>query len=402
METTTTKANPLSDRINNLSTSQTLAMAAKARELKAQGIDIISLSLGEPDFNTPEFIKEAAIQAIHDNYSAYPPVDGYAELKDAIVLKFKRDNNLEYKPANIVVSTGAKQSLYNVCQVLLNPGDEAILPAPYWVSYAEMVKMAEATPVEVPTSVESDFKITPEQLEAAITPKTKLIMFSSPCNPSGSVYNREELTAIAQVLEKYPQIYIVSDEIYEHINFSGNFCSIGTIPGMFDRTITVNGVAKAFAMTGWRIGYIGAPEFIAKACTKMQGQVTSGANSIAQRATITALQADPSVLKEMVDAFHRRRDLVVGLIKEIPGFKINVPEGAFYVFPDVSAYFGKTLKGMQIKNADDFSLFLLEHANVATVTGDAFGNPSCIRFSYATDDATLVEALRRIKAAVTD
>lgn len=392
----------LSDRINNLSTSQTLAMAAKARELKAQGIDIISLSLGEPDFNTPEFIKEAAIQAIHDNYSAYPPVDGYAELKDAIILKFKRDNNLDYKPGNIVVSTGAKQSLYNVCQVLLNPGDEAILPAPYWVSYAEMVKMAEATPVEVPTSVESDFKITSEQLEAAITPKTKLIMFSSPCNPSGSVYNREELTAIAQVLEKYPQIYIVSDEIYEHINFSGNFCSIGTIPGMFDRTITVNGVAKAFAMTGWRIGYIGAPEFIAKACTKMQGQVTSGANSIAQRATITALQADPSVLKEMVDAFHRRRDLVVGLIKEIPGFKINVPEGAFYVFPDVSAYFGKTLKGMEIKNADDFSLFLLEHANVATVTGDAFGNPSCIRFSYATDDATLVEALRRIKAAVTE
>lgn len=402
METTTTKANPLSDRINNLSTSQTLAMAAKARELKAQGIDIISLSLGEPDFNTPEFIKEAAIQAIHDNYSTYPPVDGYAELKDAIVLKFKRDNGLEYKPANIVVSTGAKQSLYNVCQVLLNPGDEAILPAPYWVSYAEMVKMAEATPVEVPTSVESDFKITPEQLEAAITPKTKLIMFSSPCNPSGSVYNREELTAIAQVLEKYPDIYIVSDEIYEHINFSGNFCSIGTIPGMFDRTITVNGVAKAFAMTGWRIGYIGAPEFIAKACTKMQGQVTSGANSIAQRATITALQADPSVLKEMVDAFHRRRDLVVGLVKEIPGFKINVPEGAFYVFPDVSAYFGKTLKGMEIKNADDFSMFLLEHANVATVTGDAFGNPSCIRFSYAAADDQLAEALRRIKAAVTE
>jgi aspartate aminotransferase len=392
----------LSDRINNLSTSQTLAMAAKARELKAQGIDIISLSLGEPDFNTPEFIKEAAIQAIKDNYSTYPPVDGYADLKDAIVHKFKRDNGLEYKPANIVVSTGAKQSLYNVCQVMLNPGDEAILPAPYWVSYAEMVKMAEATPVEVPTSVESDFKITPEQLEAAITPKTKLIMFSSPCNPSGSVYNREELTAIAQVLEKYPNIYIVSDEIYEHINFSGNFCSIGTIPGMFDRTITVNGVAKAFAMTGWRIGYIGAPEFIAKACTKMQGQVTSGANSIAQRATITALQADPSVLKEMVDAFHRRRDLVVGLVKEIPGFKINVPEGAFYVFPDVSAYFGKTLKGMEIKNADDFSMFLLEHANVATVTGDAFGNPSCIRFSYAAADDQLAEALRRIKASVTE
>lgn len=392
--------NPLSDRINNLSTSQTLAMAAKARELKAQGIDIISLSLGEPDFNTPDFIKEAAIKAIHENYSTYSPVDGYAELKDAIARKFKRDNDLAYTPANIVVSTGAKQSLYNVCQVMLNPGDECILPAPYWVSYAEMVKMAEATPVEVPTSVDSDFKITPEQLEAAITPKTKLMMFSSPCNPSGSVYNREELTALAKVLEKYPNIYVVSDEIYEHINFSGTFCSIGTIPGMFEKTITVNGVAKAFAMTGWRIGYIGAPEFIAKACTKMQGQVTSGANSIAQRATITAVDADPSVLKDMVAAFHSRRDLVVGLLKEIPGVKINVPEGAFYVFPDVSSFFGKTLKGVEIKNADDLSLYLLEHANVATVTGDAFGNPDCIRFSYATSEEILTEALRRIKEAL--
>ncbi|MFD2600482.1 pyridoxal phosphate-dependent aminotransferase [Flavobacterium suzhouense] len=392
--------NPLSDRINNLSVSQTLAMAAKARELKAQGKDIISLSLGEPDFNTPDFIKEAAIKAIHENYSTYSPVDGYAELKDAICRKFKRDNNLDYKPANIVVSTGAKQSLYNVCQVMLNPGDECILPAPYWVSYSEMVKMAEATPVEVPTSVESDFKITPEQLEAAITPKTKLIMFSSPCNPSGSVYNEAELTAIAKVLEKYPQIYVVSDEIYEHINFSGTFCSIATIPGMFDRTITVNGVAKAFAMTGWRIGYIGAPEFIAKACTKMQGQVTSGANSIAQRATITAVDADPSVLKDMVSAFHRRRDLVVGLLKEIPGIKINTPEGAFYVFPDVSSFFGKTLNGVEIKNADDLSMYLLEYANVATVTGDAFGNANCIRFSYATSEDILTEALRRIKEAL--
>lgn len=392
--------NPLSDRINNLSTSQTLAMAAKARELKAQGKDIISLSLGEPDFNTPDFIKEAAIKAIHENYSTYSPVDGYAELKDAICRKFKRDNNLDYKPANIVVSTGAKQSLFNVCQVMLNPGDECILPAPYWVSYAEMVKMAEANPVEVPTSVESDFKITPQQLEAAITPKTKLIMFSSPCNPSGSVYNEAELTAIAKVLEKYPNIYVVSDEIYEHINFSGTFCSIATIPGMFERTITVNGVAKAFAMTGWRIGYIGAPEFIAKACTKMQGQVTSGANSIAQRATITAVDADPSVLKDMVKAFHSRRDLVVGLLKEIPRVKINVPEGAFYVFPDVSSFFGKTLNGVEIKNADDLSMYLLEYANVATVTGDAFGNPDCIRFSYATSEDILTEALRRIKEAL--
>jgi len=390
----------LSDRINNLSTSQTLAMAAKARELKAQGKDIISLSLGEPDFNTPDFIKEAAIQAIHDNYSTYSPVDGYVELKEAICRKFKRDNNLDYKPSQIVVSTGAKQSLYNLCQVLLNPGDECILPAPYWVSYAEMVKMAEANPVEVPTSIESDFKITPAQLEAAITPKTKLIMFSSPCNPSGSVYNEAELTALARVLDNYPNIYVVSDEIYEHINFSGNFCSIATIPGMYDKTITVNGVAKAFAMTGWRIGYIGGPEFIAKACTKMQGQVTSGANSIAQRATITAVDANPAVLKDMVAAFHSRRDLVVGLLKEIPGVKINVPEGAFYVFPDVSSFFGKTLKGIEIKNADDLSMYLLEHANVATVTGDAFGNPDCIRFSYATSEDILTEALRRIKEAL--
>ena len=392
--------NQLSDRINNLSTSQTLAMAAKARELKAQGIDIISLSLGEPDFNTPDFIKEAAKTAIDENYSTYTPVEGYAELKEAICRKFKRDNNLDYKPSQIVVSTGAKQSLYNIAQVMLNDGDEVILPAPYWVSYFEIVKLSGGVPVEVPTSVESDFKITPEQLEAAITPKTKMMWFSSPCNPSGSVYNREELTALAKVLEKYPNIYVVADEIYEHINFSGNFCSIASIPGMLDRTITVNGVAKAFAMTGWRIGYIGAPEFIAKACTKMQGQVTSGANSIAQRATITALDADPSVLNYMVEAFHKRRDLVVGLVKEIPGFKLNIPEGAFYVFPDVSYYFGKTLKGVEIKNADDFSMFLLEHANVATVTGDAFGNPNCIRFSYATSDELLIEALRRIKEAV--
>jgi aspartate aminotransferase len=392
--------NHLSDRINSLSTSQTLAMAALARELKAQGKDIISLSLGEPDFNTPDFIKEAAKKAIDENYSTYSPVDGYVELKEAICRKFKRDNNLDYKPANIVVSTGAKQSLYNIAQVMLNDGDEVILPAPYWVSYFEIVKMSGGVPVEVPTSVESDFKITPEQLEKAITPKTKMIWYSSPCNPSGSVYSREELTALAKVLEKYPNIFVVSDEIYEHINFSGTFCSIASIPGMFDRTITVNGVAKAFAMTGWRIGYIGAPEFIAKACTKMQGQVTSGANSIAQRATITAVDADPSVLNDMVAAFKSRRDLVVGLINDIPGLKLNVPEGAFYVFPDVSSYFGKTLRGTEIKNADDFSMYLLAEANVATVTGDAFGNPNCIRFSYATSEELLTEALKRIKEAL--
>jgi len=392
--------NHLSDRINSLSTSQTLAMAALARELKAQGKDIISLSLGEPDFNTPDFIKEAAKKAIDENYSTYSPVDGYAELKDAICRKFKRDNDLDYKPANIVVSTGAKQSLYNIAQVMLNDGDEVILPAPYWVSYFEIVKMAGGIPVEVPTSVESDFKITAEQLENAITPKTKMIWYSSPCNPSGSVYSREELTALSKVLEKYPNIFVVSDEIYEHINFSGTFCSIASIPGMFDRTITVNGVAKAFAMTGWRIGYIGAPEFIAKACTKMQGQVTSGANSIAQRATITAVDADPSVLNDMVAAFKGRRDLVVRLINDIPGLKLNVPEGAFYVFPDVSSYFGKTLRGTEIKNADDFSMYLLAEANVATVTGDAFGNPNCIRFSYATSEEILTEALKRIKEAL--
>ncbi len=392
--------NPLSDRINSLSTSQTLAMAALARELKAQGKDIISLSLGEPDFNTPDFIKEAAKKAIDDNYSTYSPVDGYLDLKEAICRKFKRDNNLDYTPANIVVSTGAKQSLYNIAQVMINPGDEVILPAPYWVSYYEIIKIAGGIPVEVPTTVESDFKITPEQLAQAITPKTKMIWYSSPCNPSGSVYSREELTALSDIILQHDNLYVVSDEIYEHINFSGTFCSIASIPGMFDRTITVNGVAKAFAMTGWRIGYIGAPEVIAKACTKMQGQVTSGANSIAQRATLTAVDADPSVLNDMVAAFQRRRDLVVGLLQDIPGMKINVPEGAFYVFPDVSSFFGKTLRGKLIQNADDFSMYLLAEANVATVTGDAFGNPNCIRFSYATSEDLLTEALRRIKEAV--
>ena len=390
----------LSDRINNLSTSQTLAMAALARELKAQGKDIISLSLGEPDFNTPDFIKEAAKKAIDENYSTYSPVDGYLELKEAICRKFKRDNKLDYKPSQIVVSTGAKQSLYNIAQVMLNDGDEVILPAPYWVSYFEIIKLSGGVPIVAPTSVENDFKITPQQLEQSITSKTKMIWYSSPCNPSGSVYSREELIALSKVLEKHPNIIVVADEIYEHINFSGTFCSIASIPGMYEKTVTVNGVAKAFAMTGWRIGYIGAPEFIAKACTKMQGQVTSGANSIAQRATIAAVDADPIVLKDMVQAFESRRNLVVALIKDIPGFKLNVPEGAFYVFPDVSYYFGKTLKNKIINNADDFSMYLLEEANVATVTGDAFGNPYCIRFSYATSEEILTEALKRIKMAL--
>lgn len=389
--------NILSDRINQLSTSQTLAMAALARELKAQGKDIISLSLGEPDFNTPDFVKEAAKKAIDDNFSTYSPVDGYLDLKQAICKKFKRDNNLDYNPANIVVSTGAKQSLYNVAQVMINPGDEVILPAPYWVSYYEIIKMAGGIPVEVPTSIESNFKITPEQLENAITPKTKMIWYSSPCNPSGSVYNREELTELSKIILKYPNLFVVSDEIYEHINFSGTFCSIASIDGMFERTITVNGVAKAFAMTGWRIGYIGAPETIAKACTKMQGQVTSGANSIAQRATIAAVEANPNVLNTMVAAFKNRRDLVVKLMQDIPNFKTNIPEGAFYVFPDVSYYFGKTLRGTTINNAQDFSMYLLQEANVATVTGEAFGNANCLRLSYATSEEQLTEALKRIK-----
>ena len=392
--------NQLSDRINNLSTSQTLAMAALARELKLQGKDIISLSLGEPDFNTPDFIKTAAKIAIDENYSQYTPVDGYLELKNAISKKFKRDNNLDYKPSQIVVSTGAKQALFNIAQVLLNPGDECILPAPFWVSYSEIVKMADGIPVEVPTTIESNFKITPEQLEAAITPKTKMIWYSSPCNPSGSVYNRAELTALAKVIIKHPNIFVVSDEIYEHINFTNNFCSIASIPGMYDRTITVNGVSKAFAMTGWRIGYMGAPEFIAKACTKMQGQITSGANSIAQRATIAAVEANPESIKFMVTEFHKRRDLVVKLLSEVKGIIINNPDGAFYVFPDISYFFGKTLKGTTINNADDFSMFLLSEANVATVTGDAFGNPNCIRLSYATSEDLLTEAIKRIKNAV--
>ncbi len=390
----------LSDRVNNLSLSQTLAMAAKARELKAEGKDIISLSLGEPDFNTPDFIKEAAKRAIDENWSTYSPVDGYIELKNAIIKKFKRDNNLDFSPANIVVSTGAKQSLYNVAQAMINDGDEVILPAPFWVSYSEIIKLSGGIPIEVPTSVASNFKITPEQLEKAITPKTKMMWFSSPCNPSGSIYSKTELEALVEVLKKHPQIYVVSDEIYEHINFIGNYCSIGSIEGIKDRTITVNGVAKAFAMTGYRIGYMGAPEFIAKACSKLQGQVTSGANSIAQRATIAALEADPSEIKEMVKAFHRRRDLVIEMIGELEGWKVNIPEGAFYAFPDISFYFGKTLNGKKIQNANDFSMYLLEEANVATVTGEAFGNPNCIRLSYATSEEQLKEAFSRIKKAL--
>ena len=390
----------LSNRINSLPISATLAMAAKARELKNQGINVIGLSLGEPDFNTPEFINKAAIQAVEDNYNSYTPVDGYAELKEAICEKFQRDNNITYTPNQVVVSTGAKQSIANVCMVLLNPGDEVLLPAPYWVSYSAIVTLAEAQSVLIPSSIETDFKITPEQLEAAITPKTKLVMFNSPNNPSGTIYTEEEFRALAAVLEKYPNIYVLTDEIYEHINYGTPHFSFATIPSMYDRTITVNGVAKAFAMTGWRIGYIGAPEWIAKACNKMQGQITSGANCIAQRATIAALQAPPSEIKYMVEEFEQRRDLILQLLGEIPGLKLNRPEGAFYVFPDVSAYFGKTLAGTPINDANDVALYILEKAHVATVSGAAFGAPNCIRISYAASQEEIKTAIGRIQKAL--
>ncbi|WP_435579794.1 pyridoxal phosphate-dependent aminotransferase [Gilvibacter sp.] len=390
----------LSDRVNQMATSATLAMAAKARELRESGKDIIGLSLGEPDFTVPEFVKDAAIQAVKDDYHSYTPVDGYGDLKQAIITKFERDNGLHYNPAQIVVSTGAKQSLSNLAMVLLNPGDEVLLPAPYWVSYSDISKLAGGVPVVIPSSIETDFKVTPEALEAAITPKTRMMIYSSPCNPSGSVYSKEELRALADVLAKHPDIIVVSDEIYEHINFVGQHASMASFEDMYDRTVVVNGVSKAFSMTGWRIGYIGAPEWIARACNKMQGQVTSGANCIAQRATIDALNNNPEKIKYMIDAFKERRQLVLELVNDIPGFKANEPEGAFYVFPDISDYFGKTLNGKTIENATDFSLFLLEEANVATVTGVAFGDPNCIRISYAASEQDIREALRRIKEAV--
>ena len=387
----------LSNRINNLPISATLAMAAKARELKSQGIDIISLSLGEPDFDPPSFIKNAAKKAIDENYNSYPPVDGYADLKTTISKKFKRDNLLEYKPSQIVVSTGAKQSIANVCMVLLDPNDEVILPAPYWVSYSAISILAEANPIVIPSSIESDFKITAEQLENKITSKTKLVIINSPNNPSGSIYSENEYRAIAKVLQKHPNIYIISDEIYEHISYDKKVFSFASIPEMYDRTITVNGVAKAFAMTGWRIGYIGAPDWIAKACNKMQGQITSGANSIAQRATIAALDASPEKIKYMVDEFKKRRTIILRLLSKIQGVKTNIPEGSFYVFPDISSFFGKTIKNKKINDSNDFALLLLEKAHVATVAGEPFGNPNCIRISYAASIKDIERAIERIK-----
>ena len=387
----------LSNRVKNLATSQTLAMAAKARELRSQGKDVIGLSLGEPDFNIPDFIKEAAKNAIDENYNSYTPVDGYGKLKEAIITKFKRDNNIEYSASEIVVSTGAKQALYNIASVLINPGDEVILPCPYWVSYSDIIKLKGGIPVEIKTSIENNFKMTGEQLKNSINEKTKMVWFSSPCNPSGSVYNKKELKEIVDVLESHKNIFVVSDEIYEHINYKGGHLSIGSFDTIKERTITVNGVSKAFAMTGWRIGYIGAPEWIARACNKVQGQVTSGANCIAQRAVITALNENPDKIEYMVDEFKSRRDLILNLLNDIEGFECNVPDGAFYVFPDISYFFGKEISGIKINNASDMSMFLLENALVATVTGDAFGNPNCIRISYAASKEKITEAVSRIK-----
>ncbi len=393
----------ISNRILNMAESETLAMTAKARELKAQGKDVISLSIGEPDFNTPDTVKDAAKQAIDDNFTHYPPVPGYADLREAISKKFKRDNNLDYKPEQIVVSTGGKQAIYQVVQCLVNPGDEVIIPTPFWVSYKEIVRVAGGVPVYVKTSIENDFKVTPAQLEAAITPRTKLIMFSSPSNPTGMLYTKEELKGIADVVVRHENLFVMSDEIYEHINFVGRHESIAQFPEVYDRVVTVNGVAKGFAMTGWRIGFIGAPLVIAKACNKLQGQVTSATCSIAQMATLRAMQMDPSTSDDIINMrniFRMRRDMVYQLLCDIPGLKVCMPQGAFYFFPDVSSYYGKSFNGKKIENSTDMAFYLLNEANVATVMGSAFGDDDCIRLSYATSEDLLREALRRIKEAL--
>jgi aspartate aminotransferase len=392
--------NMVSERVNNLSESATIAMARKSRELKAQGIDVISLSLGEPDFNTPEFIKKAAIEGVNQNYSKYMAVNGYEDFRHAISEKFKRDNDINYSPDQIVVSTGAKQAIANVVLSTINPGDEVIIPAPFWVSYEEIVKMAEGVPVFIETQIEDDFKITATQLQNAISGKTKMIIYSSPCNPSGSVYLKNELRELADELVKHPQIVVVSDEIYEHINFTESYFSIAAFDDIYNQVVTVNGVSKAFAMTGWRLGYIGAPEWIAKACTKIQGQFTSGASSISQRAALAAVSANPVVVNEMKSAFLERRNFMIDQLNSIPGMKINQPQGAFYVFPDVSEFFGKSVGDKLINNADDLCLYLLEEAKVALVTGNAFGSPSCIRISYAASMKELSEAMLRISKAI--
>lgn len=385
-----------SDRLNRMSFSQTFVMSNKVREMKSQGIDVISLTLGEPDFDVPDNIKEAAFSAINNNFSHYSPVPGFLDLREAICGKLKRDNNLEYSASQICVSNGAKQSILNVLASIINDGDEVILPAPYWVSYDEMVKMMGGKSIFVETSIDTEFKMTADQLEKAITPKTKALLYSSPCNPSGSYYTYEELESIANVIAKYPQITIISDEIYEYINYDGKHTSIAEFPQVYEQTAVINGMSKAFAMTGWRIGYSACPTWLAKACEKIQGQMTSGANSMAQKASITALQTDPSEYHFMIDEFKKRRDLVFSLIKEIPGFKVNYPKAAFYFFPDISFYIGKILNGTYIKNADDFAMFLLENAHVGTVGGVSFGNANCIRFSYAASEKDLTEAMKRI------
>ena len=387
----------LTDKINNLPASATLTMAAKARELKNNGIDIIGLSLGEPDFNTPDFIKNSAIDAINQNYNSYTPVDGYLELKEAICKKFHRDNKIIYNPNQIVVSTGAKQSIANVVQALIKPGEEVILLAPFWVSYSAIVLMADGIPKILKSDISNDFKVSAKQIDDAISEKTKMIIINSPNNPSGSIYNEKELYEIASVMKKYPNVFVLSDEIYEHINYGTKHVSFASIEGMYDRTITVNGIAKAFAMTGWRIGYLGAPIWIAKACTKLQGQVTSGANCIAQRATIDAITESPEKINYMVKEFEQRKNLIIKLLSEIKGFQLNNPDGAFYIFPDISYYFGKTISDVTIKNASDFAMLILEKAHVATVTGDAFGSPKNIRISYAASKENIITAVNRIK-----
>ncbi len=394
----------LSKRVNELSESETLAMTRISRELQCKGHKVINLSIGQPDFNTPQYIKDAAVEALELNYTSYSPVPGYQDLREAICLKLKRDNRLDYQPSQVVVSTGAKQALANVVLSLVNPGDEVILPVPYWVTYKELVKLAEGRSVFLPTTVRTDFKITPGQLEAAITPASKLFIFSSPCNPSGSVYSREELSALAGVFARHPQVFIMSDEIYEHINFIGRHESIAQFPEIKDRVIVVNGVSKGFAMTGWRVGYIAAPPFLAQACDKLQGQMTSGTCSIAQRATLKAVATNPADDKDlqiMVKAFRERRDYLLELLKEIPGLKTNTPDGAFYVFADCSAYFGKSDGTAHIRDANDLSFYLLYQAYVATVSGAAFGDPACIRLSYATSKEQLAEAVERIKDCLT-
>ena len=388
----------LTDKVNNLAASATLAMAAKARELRSKGVDVIGLSLGEPDFNIPEFIKEAAVKAINDNYNSYTPVDGYVDLKKAISRKFSRDNNLNYSANQIVVSTGAKQSIANVIEAMISPGDEVILLAPFWVSYSAMIEICGGIPVIVKSDITSNFKVTASKIKDNITSKTKMIIVNSPNNPSGSVYNEHELRQIGKMLMDYPKIFVLSDEIYEHINYGVKHFSFASIPELYDRTITVNGVAKAFAMTGWRIGYLGAPEWLAKACTKLQGQSTSGANCIAQKATIAALDANVNQIKYMIDEFSERRELIIDLLSEIEGFKLNNPDGAFYIFPDISYFFGKTINGFKIKNSTDFSFFVLEKAHVATVTGEAFGSPNNIRISYAASRENIKKAVDRIKS----